>query len=78
MAKSDIPMKIIGVLGDFPLTGCILDVDIQNVYLAKASEFLERQEISLLFGAFRQPTCLLKFRRKWSILFLQLNDRITC
>lgn len=35
MAKSDIPMKIIGVLGEIPLTGCVLDVDIQNAYLAK-------------------------------------------
>lgn len=33
-SKSDAPIENNGVLGDFPLTGCILDVDIQNAYLA--------------------------------------------
>lgn len=83
-SKSDAPIKNNGVLGDFPLTGCDLDVDIQNAYLAKAmhQNFFERRDIfketSLLFKVFRQPTYLLKFHRKWTILFLQLNDRITC
>ena len=49
-SKSDAPIRNNGVLGDFPSTGCVLDVDIPNAYLAvvryqnflKGKKYLEK------------------------------------